>query len=121
MQAVVKSTSNGEPSQRQSRAELHSNVKQGVETCAESHRVVAGTKHSMDVGAEPTLLNGGHETRAHQRSNDSRRYSPILQATGDNGVSAANARRSVVQSTEHHSSVFERAIPMLDRALVRWN
>jgi hypothetical protein len=71
MQAVMKPTSNGEPSLRESRAELRGNAKERVETCAESDRVVARIKHSTDAGEAPALLNGGRETRTHQRSIDS--------------------------------------------------
>jgi len=96
MQAVVKSISNGEHSLSQSRAELDGNVERGVETCTESHRVVAGTKCSTVAGAEPALLNGGRETRAGRSSIESRRYSPILQVTGAEHVVAADPRRAVV-------------------------
>jgi hypothetical protein len=64
MKAVVKSTSNGETPQGQSRAEFCGNAVQGVETCTESDRVVARTKCSAELGEEPSLLNGGRETRA---------------------------------------------------------
>jgi hypothetical protein len=94
MEAIVKSTSNGELPLGQSRAELVGNDEWGVETSTESHRVVAGTKSSTDMGEEPTLLNGGHETRAHQSPNDSRRYSPILGATQE-PAHAPHARRAV--------------------------
>lgn len=98
MQAVIKSTSNGELSKRQSRAEPRREMRVGVETCAESHRVVAGIKHSTVVGEAPTMLNGGHEPRAHQRSIDSRRYSPNLRANGE--PVAADARRPVRPTPE---------------------
>lgn len=100
MQAVVKSTSNGERPQGQSRAELRGNTHQGVETSAESDRVAARTKQSIATGAVPSRLNGGHETRARQSSNDSRRYSPTLRATEESTSQAANARRTI--TTEHH-------------------
>lgn len=63
MKAVMKSTSNGETSRRQSRAEFCGNAVQGVETCTESDRVVARTKCSVELGEEPSLLNGGHGPR----------------------------------------------------------
>lgn len=104
MQAVVKSTSNGEPSSRQSRAELCSNAEERVETCAESYRVVARIKHSTDTGEEPALLNGGCGARAHQGSIESQRYSPNLQATGE--PKAAIARRFVGSRLSDHERNF---------------
>ena len=64
MKAVVKSTSNGGTLHGQSRAEFCGNAVQGVETCTESDRVAARTKCSVELGAEPSLLNGGRGARA---------------------------------------------------------
>jgi hypothetical protein len=83
MQAVVKSTSNGELPLGQSRAELDGNVEWGVETCVQSDRVVARTKRSTEEGEAPSLLNGGRDARADHGSIEARRYSPILGATQD--------------------------------------
>lgn len=64
LKAVAKSTSNGETLHGQSRAELLGNKQEGVETCAYSNRVMARKKHGAELGVEPSLLNGGHESLA---------------------------------------------------------
>lgn len=64
MKAVAKLASNGETPSGQSRAELCSNVQQGVETRAEPDRMVARAKHPTETGEEPVLLNGERGTRA---------------------------------------------------------
>lgn len=60
-EAVVKPTSNGETLQGQSRAELRSNAKQGVETCVQPDHVMVRAQRSAATGEAPVLLNGGHD------------------------------------------------------------
>lgn len=102
---------------RQSRAELRGNAQKGVETCAESDRVAARTKHSTETGAEPVLLNGGRGSRACQRSIEPRRDSPNLRVTGD--PSAPDPRRAVVVQTATRSPMSSDHRGTCRTALVR--